>query len=215
LYHHLRIATRASLILFTGVVAVGSLLLFSRVTSTSPPGGIRAGISPPSPSPLENAAVQGGSAATNASVAALSSAAAGKPFVAESVPAEPAAKAADSSVSAEAAAQAVQASVPAEAVPEKETPAPEHAARSAPSAAGVGKHKRVAKAKVPLPPLKKTAHRERPVRRPSNEALRAMPRFGEPRRDIRLDAYAAGQIPRRIPIRPTSIQDVYYYSIPR
>jgi hypothetical protein len=64
------------------------------------------------------------------------------------------------------------------------------------------------------PVEKKTAHRAR-VKRRTNEALNTVRRFGDPLRDMPVDAYAADGIRRTIPIRPTSIQDVYYYSIPR
>jgi len=211
LYHHLRIATCASLIFFTGVVAVGALMLLSRVTGSPPSADVRAGISrPPAPSPLESVDLQVGSSANAAGPAAT-----GTPVAAESAREEPAAKAAEATVSAERPAQAAQASVAAQPVPEKEMLAAAHAPASAPAAAGETRHRRAAKAGALHQILRRTAHRERSARRPSKEASTVIPRLGEPRRDIRLDAYAAEQIPRRIPIRPTSIQDVYYYSVPR
>ncbi len=54
----------------------------------------------------------------------------------------------------------------------------------------------------------KKPRRERTAERRSHKALAAMRRFEEPRRDIPLSAYAAEPVPRRIVIRPTSIQDV-------
>jgi hypothetical protein len=51
--------------------------------------------------------------------------------------------------------------------------------------------------------------------RPTNEALNAVRRFQDDLRDIPVSAYAADGTRRTIVIRPTSIQDVYYYSAPR
>jgi hypothetical protein len=61
---------------------------------------------------------------------------------------------------------------------------------------------------------KKTAHRN-PDKRRTNEALNSVRRFGDSLRDIPVNAYAADGTRRTIPIRPRSIQDVYYYSVPR
>jgi hypothetical protein len=61
---------------------------------------------------------------------------------------------------------------------------------------------------------KKTAHR-RVEKHRTNEALNSVRRFGDSLRDIPVNAYAADGTRRRIVIRPTSIQDVYYYSVPR
>jgi hypothetical protein len=61
-----------------------------------------------------------------------------------------------------------------------------------------------------LASARKTARRERTVER--RKALAAVRRFDDSRRDIRMNAYAAESAPRLIIIRPTSIQDVYYYS---
>jgi hypothetical protein len=51
--------------------------------------------------------------------------------------------------------------------------------------------------------------------RRTNEALNAVRRFQDDLRDIPVSAYAADGTRRTIVIRPTSIQDVYYYSAPR
>jgi hypothetical protein len=53
------------------------------------------------------------------------------------------------------------------------------------------------------------------VKRPTSEALNAVRKFEDPRPEIPANSYAADGTPRRIVIRPTSIQDVYYYSAPR
>jgi hypothetical protein len=66
-----------------------------------------------------------------------------------------------------------------------------------------------------LPALKKVARRDRTAKRPTNEALNAVRKFGDTLHDIPVSAYAADGTRRRIVIRPTSIQDVYYYSAPR
>ena len=61
---------------------------------------------------------------------------------------------------------------------------------------------------------RKTAHQAAEKRR-RNEALNSVRRFGDQQRDIPVSAYAADGMRRTIPIRPRSIQDVYYYSVPR
>lgn len=63
---------------------------------------------------------------------------------------------------------------------------------------------------------KKPAPEDRAAKqRPTNEALNAVRRFQDDLRDIPVSAYAADGTRRTIVIRPTSIQDVYYYSAPR
>jgi outer membrane biosynthesis protein TonB len=63
---------------------------------------------------------------------------------------------------------------------------------------------------------KKAASGDRAAKqRPTNEALNAVRRFQDNLRDIPVSAYAADGTRRTIVIRPTSIQDVYYYSAPR
>ena len=69
------------------------------------------------------------------------------------------------------------------------------------------------KARAPVP--KKTAHHRPAERRRTNEALSSVRRFGDRLHDVPVNAYAADGARRSIPIRPTSIQDIYYYSIPR
>ena len=66
-----------------------------------------------------------------------------------------------------------------------------------------------------LPALKKAARRDRIGKRPANEALNAVRKFEDTLHDIPVSAFAADGTRRRIVIRPTSIQDVYYYSAPR
>ena len=63
---------------------------------------------------------------------------------------------------------------------------------------------------------KKPASEDRATKqRPANEALNAVRRFQDNLRDIPVSAYAADGTRRTIVIRPTSIQDVYYYFAPR
>jgi hypothetical protein len=69
------------------------------------------------------------------------------------------------------------------------------------------------KARAPAP--KKTAHHRPSERRRTNEALNSVRRFGDRLHDVPVNAYAADGMRRSIPVRPTSIQDIYYYSIPR
>jgi hypothetical protein len=70
-------------------------------------------------------------------------------------------------------------------------------------------------AQTGLPAPKKTARRDRTPKRPTTEALNAVRKFGDNLRDIPVSSYAADGTPKKIVIRPTSIQDVYYYSAPR
>ena len=63
---------------------------------------------------------------------------------------------------------------------------------------------------------KKAAPGDRAAKqRSTNEALNAVRRFQDNLRDIPVSAYAGDGTRRTIVIRPTSIQDVYYYSAPR
>jgi hypothetical protein len=69
-----------------------------------------------------------------------------------------------------------------------------------------------AQTRAPLP--KRIARGER-TKRPASEALNAVRKFDDALPEIPANSYAADGTPRRIVIRPTSIQDVYYYSAPR
>ena len=131
----------------------------------------------------------------------------------------------------EAAAPAPQQEASAPAVPEE----PQHMTKrrsvtpvrhAAPAAPPIAEKRHVAKPAVETQPLagatKKTAREERTPRvgkeaanKPSNEALNAVRRFQDNLRDIPVSSYAADGTRRTIVIRPTSIQDVYYYSAPR
>jgi hypothetical protein len=58
---------------------------------------------------------------------------------------------------------------------------------------------------------KKAAHADRSAK-PSNEGAKSVRRPADALKDIPVSAYAADGTQRRIVIRPTSVQDVYYYS---
>ena len=91
--------------------------------------------------------------------------------------------------------------------PRRETP---------PAAEGRRVPKPAAEAQPRAAVPKKPAPEERAAKqRPTNEALNAVRRFQDDLRDIPVSAYAADGTRRTIVIRPTSIQDVYYYSAPR
>jgi hypothetical protein len=88
--------------------------------------------------------------------------------------------------------------------PEVQRPAPKrHAATAAPKPAD-------------RPPLRtRTAKREPTGKRHANEALRTVRTFNDDLQDIPVSAYTADGTRRSVVIHPTSIQDVYYYSVPR
>jgi hypothetical protein len=84
----------------------------------------------------------------------------------------------------------------------------------------VAEGRRAAKPAAEAPPRaaapKKPASEDRAAKhRPVTEALNAVRRFQDNLHDIPVSAYAADGTRRTIVIRPTSIQDVYYYSAPR
>jgi hypothetical protein len=72
-----------------------------------------------------------------------------------------------------------------------------------------------AAAQTRAPLSKRVARGDRTVKRPTTEALNAVRKFDDALPEIPANSYAADGTPRRIVIRPTSIQDVYYYSAPR
>jgi len=92
--------------------------------------------------------------------------------------------------------------------PQPETPPP--------AAEGRRAAKPAAEAQPRAAAAKKAAPGDRAAKqRSTNEALYAVRRFQDNLRDIPVSAYAANGTRRTIVIRPTSIQDVYYYSPPR
>jgi hypothetical protein len=62
---------------------------------------------------------------------------------------------------------------------------------------------------------KKTARRELGAKRLATRGSRPERRPGETWRDDAMGAYATDTMQRPIPVRPTSVQDLYYYSRPR
>jgi hypothetical protein len=93
------------------------------------------------------------------------------------------------------------------AAPRRETP---------PVAEGRRAAKPAAEAQPRAAGPKKPASEDRAAKqRPVTEALNAVRRFQDNLHDIPVSAYAADGTRRTIVIRPTSIQDVYYYSAPR
>ena len=62
---------------------------------------------------------------------------------------------------------------------------------------------------------KKASRQEQAAKRSTREALGVVRRFGETLPEIPVRSYAADGTQRTIVIRPTNIQDSYYYSAPR
>jgi hypothetical protein len=89
---------------------------------------------------------------------------------------------------------------------------------AAPAAPQLQEKRHVARPAVepqtPAPAPKKTAREDRGAKQ-TDEALNAVRRFQDNLRDIPVSSYAGDGTRRTIVIRPTSIQDVYYYSAPR
>ena len=105
------------------------------------------------------------------------------------------------------------------AVPAAEPPVVEHPPlRARHAAKPVVEHSaRHAAAKETVKPTaaKKGARRNRAYKPATGEALNAVRKFGDTRPELSVNAYAADGTQRRVIIRPTSIQDLYYYSAPR
>lgn len=99
--------------------------------------------------------------------------------------------------------------------PARATPAPRPAAEQRRAA------KPVNAAQGRLSVSKKAARANRIAKRPTSEALNVVQKFGDSPRDIPVSAYAGNRTRAgngsRLPldIRPTSMQDVYYYSASR
>jgi hypothetical protein len=68
------------------------------------------------------------------------------------------------------------------------------------------------RARVSAARNKKAAHADRSAKRSTNADVTSAHRRGNGLKDIPVSAYAADGTQRRIVIRPTSVQDVYYYS---
>jgi hypothetical protein len=74
--------------------------------------------------------------------------------------------------------------------------------------------KKAAEPQTPAAAPKKTVREDRGAKQ-ADEALNAVRKFQDNLRDIPVSSYAGDGTRRTIMIRPTSIQDVYYYSAPR
>ena len=96
----------------------------------------------------------------------------------------------------------------------KFTPARHAAPTAAPLAEKRHAAKPTAEAQPHTPAPKKTVREDRGAKH-TNEALNAVRKFQDNLRDIPVSSYAGDGTRRTIVIRPTSIQDVYYYSAPR
>jgi hypothetical protein len=188
-----RFATCASLVIFASLVGVGTLVLLPRAVERPLLAGTE--ISHRGMPTV----VEGGSAEGGASNAVTVDA----PLAAENTPEQPSAKTQHT------------ATVSPEPVRRNDMTVPEQAT-PVQSPAAEGQHAAMPAIKTTArPTLKKTVRRDRAEKPPNNEALNSVRRFGDTLRDIPVSAYAADGIRRRIVIRPTSIQDVYYYSVPR
>jgi hypothetical protein len=68
------------------------------------------------------------------------------------------------------------------------------------------------RARVSAAKNKKAVHADRSAKRSTNEGAKSVRKPADGLKDIPVSAYAADGTQRRIVIRPTSVQDVYYYS---
>jgi hypothetical protein len=190
LYTYVRFATCACLIIFASIVGVGALVLLPRAVERPLPANTK--ISPRGmPTVVESASLEGGASNTVTVEAAPA---------AQNAPEQPSA---ETRHTAAASAELRRNDV---AVPQQATPAAE------------GQHVEMPaiKTKARLPALKKTTRLDHGrAKRPTDKALNSVRRFGDTLSDIPVSAYSADGSRRRIVIRPTSIQDVYYYSAPR
>jgi hypothetical protein len=89
-------------------------------------------------------------------------------------------------------------------------------ATAAPAAASetgqVARTPMATRARVSAAKNKRAAHADRGAKRSTTEAAKSVRRPADGLKDIPVSAYAADGTQRRIVIRPTSVQDVYYYS---
>ncbi len=230
MYSHLRFVTAAVLIAFGSLIGIGTLALLS--SAVKGPLVAMTAISNPPATPCKQqtwlhfdrdclsqpntpwisgreasdvVAVEAASAANNAPELPLT-----ESQLTATVPQEPAHQ--------ELAHQGPvpQKSVPQESIQRSDITAPVHATSAQlPAAAERPIAKPAIEAQSRLPALKKAARRDRMAKRPANEALNAVRKFEDTLHDIPVSAFAADGTRRRIVIRPTSIQDVYYYSAPR
>ena len=197
MYPYVRFATCASLIAFIGLIGVGgSMLLYQQMVPALPAS--TEGLRPDTVPTVANRS-------TEPDVPLTASASAPSPPENESQPLSTLRTATPSP-------ELLPPSP--ELLPQRTPTAPEQRTPMDPHAAGVPQVERPSirtKARAPAP--KKTAHHRPGERRRTNEALNSVRRFGDRWYDVPVNAYAPDEARR--PIRPTSIQDIYYYSIPR
>jgi hypothetical protein len=206
LYPYVRFATCASLIAFIGLIGVGGLAsLYQNVGRALP-----ASSEVPRPDTVPTVATRG----TEPEVPLTASASAPPSHENESQPPPPTLRTA--TPSPELLPPSPEPLLPSQLLPQRVPTAPEQGTPIDPHAAGTLQVERPSirtKARAPAP--KKTAHHRPGERRRTNEALNSVRRFGDRLHDVPVNAYAADRTRRSIPIRPTSIQDIYYYSISR
>jgi len=190
MYPYVRLATCASLVAFIGLISVGgSVLLYQKVGRPLP---ANTEVSRPDTVPEVTSRSTEADLPFNASASAL------PPHESESNPPSTQRTAMPSP----------------ELLPQSTPTAPEQETSIDPQGAGAlhvegPSIKTKARALTP----KKTAHHRPGERRRTNEALNSVRRFGDRWYDVPVNAYAPDEVRR--PIRPTSSQDIYYYSIPR
>jgi hypothetical protein len=233
LYPYLRLATCASVIAFTAAIAVGAPILLYRAIEQAPARSAQDQVSSTSSPRSSQAENKVGGADSLAKEGPLQKPRS-EPRIARTSPlpgkqdrerSELASRAENLSNQPPAVAPAPRAdsapaatpetreiaTAPAAIPPQNASPAPERVAL-----ATVTQHaaRESANAKLHPPVVKKTAHRAGAKRR-THTAANSLRRFGEGPRDDPMRAYAAGGMERGIVIHPRSIQDVYYYSLPR
>jgi hypothetical protein len=194
LYPYVRFATCACLIIFASIVGVGALVLLPRAVER--PLLASTEISPR----LMPSAAESASAAAEASDAVTVEA----PPAAQNAPEQPSV---ETRHTAAASPQLLRNDMT---MPQQATPV------QPPAAEGQQIEMPAIKTKARLPALKKTTRLDHGrAKRTTDKALNSVRRFGDTLSDIPVSAYSADGSRRRIVIRPTSIQDVYYYSVPR
>jgi hypothetical protein len=215
LYSFVRFAAAAALIAFGGIIAVGALMLIPTAAQRVLVAGGETPRPPAIPCErqtsldfdqdcssvtpqrdLPRIAGYGGSSAVTGET----------PAPAEKAPEQPSTE------------TARPAAAPQEPARQAISPAPERVTPvSPPGAAERREAKPMIKAQARPPAPKKIARRDQAAKRSTSEALRTVRRFGDRDRDtlqdIPVSAYAADGQQRTIVIRPTSVQDVYYYSV--
>ena len=234
MYSFVRFAAAASLIAFGGIITIGALALIPSAAQRVLVAGGEMSRSPAIPCErqtslafdpdcsavapqrdLPRIAGYGGSSAVTGEV----------PSPAEKAPEKPVTE-----IARPAAAPPEPARQPAITTPERPAAVPQEPARQAvitapervtpvspPATEQRHSPKPMIKALARPPAAKKVVRRDQAAKRSTSEALRTVRRFGDrdTLQDIPVSSYAADGQQRTIVIRPTSVQDVYYYSVRR